>query len=118
MKKKVYILEDDQDLRDILAYVLGKEYEIGLSEALDVSAIAAFTPDLILMDHGVGNSTSDQNIRSLRQNIQGFRVPIVLFSGHPDINRLAIDPLVAGVIQKPAGITEVRDYIQAFFNKE
>lgn len=117
MKKKVYILEDDPDLRDILAHVLGKEYEIGASEQLDVSDIAVFRPDLILMDHGVGNSTSEQNIRLLKQNIPGFETPIILFSGHPDITRLAIDPLVAGVIRKPAGIGEVRTYLVDFFSK-
>ncbi|RYY57811.1 MAG: response regulator [Chitinophagaceae bacterium] len=118
MKKKVYILEDDPDLRDILAHVLGKEYEIGMSEELDVSDVVVFQPDLILMDHGIGNSTSEQNIRSLKNNIPGFGIPIILFSGHPDISRLAIDPLVAGIIRKPAGISEVRAHLESFFSTQ
>ncbi|RYY61529.1 MAG: response regulator [Chitinophagaceae bacterium] len=117
MKKKVYILEDDPDLREILVYVLGKEYEIEKAEALDVSEIAAFGPDLILMDHGLGNSTSDQNIKSLKNTIPGFATPVILLSGHPDPGRIALDPLVAGYIQKPASIGDVREYLHDFFSR-
>ena len=115
MKKKVYILEDDLDLRQILAHVLAKEYEVLEAESLDVSQVAVFQPDIILMDHGLGTSTSDQNLRELKSYIPGFSIPVVLLSGHPDLGRVALDNAVAGFIKKPAGIGEVRAYLHDFF---
>jgi len=115
MMKKVYILDDDLDFLEMISYVLSKNYTVSQSTELDIPGICSFNPDLILMDHGIGLKSSNEIQKKLKEAIPGFDIPIILFSGHHNLPQVARRPGIAGFIQKPAGINEVREHLRKFF---
>ncbi len=117
MMKKVYILDDDPDFVEMISYVLAKDYQVTTATELDVDGIRNFSPDLILMDNAVGSRDSLELQQELHRSIPGFPVPIILFSGHHKIAEIADREGIAGYIQKPAGIEELRQYIHVFFQQ-
>jgi CheY-like chemotaxis protein len=50
--KKILIVDDDKDLREVMKTVLGKQYEVreAGSAKEGLAAVAKFLPDLVLLD--------------------------------------------------------------------
>jgi response regulator RpfG family c-di-GMP phosphodiesterase len=118
MKKKVYIIDDDQDFLDIVAYILKKNYRTLTSTFLDTSQITDFGPDLILMDNAVGMDMSEMMIRRIQAAIPSFSVPVILVTAHHDVHRLTNIKGIRGFIRKPSSIDYIRSYVDRFFSSE
>ena len=80
MKKKILIVEDNQDLRQVLQVQLEhRGYETILAgsgkQAVDIAT--AQLPDLILMDIGMPQMDGFQATRLIRQNPKTRSIPIL-----------------------------------------
>lgn len=115
--KRLFILDDNEELLEIMNKVLSKEYELLLRTETDsiVEHILSFQPDLVILDHTIGEESSASVIQDLKSNNQFNRVPIILFSAHLELSRLAKNMGADGYIEKPCGIAEIRQYIKSFF---
>jgi DNA-binding NtrC family response regulator len=117
--KKIFVLEDNEDIVDIMITVLSKDYVIEAKMTADniFEDIQHFKPDLIILDHFVGDANSTSIISNLRKNDPNFSTPVVLFSGHPQLKETATQDGLAGYIEKPANISYIRDYIKKIFEQ-
>jgi len=112
--KRLFILDDDEDILDILQHILCDTYELRFKkDAVDVVAsIIDFRPDLILMDNFLGTTNASEVMSRLSAQGTGLSVPIVLFSASPNIEDTAKKLGLQGFIQKPSSIKEIRSYIR------
>jgi DNA-binding response OmpR family regulator len=113
--KKIFILDDNEELLDILNRLLGKEYQLKLkSDSQGVAVeIFEFEPDLIILDHTIGEVSSTDVIKELRQRKNPFPTPVILFSAHLHIGEVASNIGAQGYIEKPSDINFIRNYIKS-----
>ena len=118
--KKIYLLDDNAEMIEIAKMVLEKEYIIkGVTDADTITDdLRSFKPDLLLIDHFIGQNNSSDIMAEIRNAIPGFSIPIILFSASHDVAERALAMGAAGYIEKPASIRYIKDYIQSFFNAE
>lgn len=108
--KRILILDDEEEILELMSRILGNTYTL-LTRANTVDLekdLDEFRPGVIIIDHFIGDQTSKEIIaRSLRT----VDIPIILHSGHTDIEKLSLGINVAGYIRKPSSITEIRECV-------
>jgi len=91
MKRKVLIIEEDQDIRYIVRYLLEEEgYEVSETIELKVKEIEKYSADLILLDQWLNKRKEYIFSHLLKQNKGTRQIPIILLS-----TDLFIDPISA-----------------------
>lgn len=79
MRKKVLVVEDNEDDRNAVLRVLDADHDVMLAstvrEGLELAPIA----DVILLDMKLGPGTGDQFLKALRT--WGFYTPVIVISG-------------------------------------
>jgi DNA-binding response OmpR family regulator len=112
--KKIFILDDNEELLDILNRLLSKHYDLLLKNESNrvADSIIEFQPDLIILDHTIGEVNSTDVVRELRQRQFPSTVPVVLFSAHLQISEVAANIGARGFIEKPCEISYIREYIR------
>src|SRR5689334_2950034 len=109
--KRLLILDDDPEILELLHHILGNRYILLTKTNTDdfETALEEFKPDVILIDHFIGDKTSSDVITaSLRSK---SNIPVILHSAHEEIEKLSIDTKVAAYIRKPSSIVEIRNSI-------
>ena len=81
--RRILIVDDDSDLRMALAEQLSLHPEFAVIEAEHVAAaraaVAAHSPDLVIMDIGLPDMDGREAVRLLRA--EGFKRPVILLTG-------------------------------------
>lgn len=85
MTKQIYVVEDDQDIRQIIEFILEEEgYQVKLFP--DVSSFHAVMtderPDLYLLDVMLPDGNGLELCREIRTNQKIKDVPIIVMSAH------------------------------------
>lgn len=109
--KKILILDDDAEILDLLQRILGTRYILLTkidTENLEKD-LSEFKPDVILIDHFIGNKTSLEIINKTLRHMNN--IPVILHSAHDEIEKISIDARAAGFIKKPSSIHEIREYL-------
>ena len=104
---RVLLIDDDPDIRKIgalaLASIGGFEVEFAGSGPEGVSAAAAGTPDVVLLDRMMPGMDGVETLNALRQLPALAATPVVFFTAK--VQRAEVEQLVAlgalGVIGKP-----------------
>jgi CheY-like chemotaxis protein len=110
---KVLIVEDDADLRDIMAEAFSQHgHEVSTAangqEALDVLASEQSSlPDIVLLDLMMPVMDGWTFWEHMRRESRYASVPVVLLSAVPGLAREAAQLGAAGFLAKPAGIDEM-----------
>ena len=112
--KKIFLLDDNVELIELTEMVLGKEYIIKSVSTVDnlKEEISSFAPDLILIDHFIGDSNSENIMKDIHLSNPDFNTPLVLFSASHDIEAKAERLGAAGFIEKPSSIGYIKSYIR------
>lgn len=88
MGKKILILDDDQDILDIVSYLLAESgFEVktlATGEAV-FAVISQFNPDLVLMDVMLANLDGRVICSKVKENEQTNHIPVILISGTHDL---------------------------------
>lgn len=86
------IIENDQDIRFIIEYILEEEgfTTLTMPEPDDLSAIIPFGPDVILLDEFINNKPGHRLCRKIKQVRKLAAVPVIILSTANDI-----EPIVA-----------------------
>jgi CheY-like chemotaxis protein len=82
-RKKILIVEDDEDSREMLAFLLaGRGYHISCAEdgLMALSLIQAEAPELIITDISMPGMDGINLIKRLRQQRQWQSIPILVMS--------------------------------------
>lgn len=84
MKKNIFVVEDDEGIRDMLEVVLSRWYSVELFENLSsfFKRIAQQKPDLIVMDIMLPDGNGDEAGLSLQKDATHRNIPILFMSAN------------------------------------
>lgn len=115
-KKKILIVDDEQDYADVLKERLvfeGFETEVAYEGVSGLALFDRFCPDLILLDIMMPGMDGFEFVRELRTRKQGERVPIVFVTAYgraPSDNERAVIGS-SPVIRKPFEAVDLLDVV-------
>ena len=113
-------MDDNEEFVELSKMIFGKEYVVfGKLDTENIgAALKEFKPDLIIIDHFIGKSDSDQVLAEIKNAIPDFSIPFILFSGSQDVKERAEKLGAVGYIEKPSSIDHIRTYIREILSKE
>ncbi len=115
MKKKVLIIEDDNDTSIVLGYLaemLGLEFAVS-NEVLPIADIVLHRPDMILVDHRLSNGFGGDLCYKIKSTPITSHICVILVSAHANIANIARDSCADYYIAKPFDL----DAIEALMMK-
>jgi DNA-binding NtrC family response regulator len=114
--KKILILDDEPEILDLLQRILSKQYVVHTrNNILDFERdLHEFKPNLLLIDHFVGDETSNSFIKD---SLKRLDIPFILHSAHEEIEKLFVETNAAGFIKKPSSIVEIRERVASVLDK-
>jgi DNA-binding response OmpR family regulator len=116
MKRKVLIIEDDKDTQEIYAYLtneLDVDFEIR-SEAIHLSEIIKINPDLILLDHWIGNVNGGDLCYQIKNNPLSQHISVILISAVSQLEKIARESCADNYLVKPFDIEEIQSMIKEY----
>jgi CheY-like chemotaxis protein len=122
-KKKILIVEDNEDLRELVTLILASAgYQVfeagdGLEALKRVSDVQ---PDLILMDLSLPKMSGSEVIRRLKENPSTRDIPVVVQTAHSvgEQTQYALQAGATEVLLKPVPLTFLRDVIRKYASVE
>jgi DNA-binding response OmpR family regulator len=113
MLKRIFVLDDNQDILDIIKEALSYEkFEVNItSDCKDIiEAVKSFRPDLVILDYKLSGPNGDDICRQIKSHPQLFETPVIICSAY--LNK---DDLLAcgcdAIIAKPFGLEELVDKV-------
>lgn len=95
MSKKILVLDDDDDILEVISFVLvDNGYEVKTLNCGDTvfEDIKSFQPDLILMDVMLAGLDGRSICKSIKENHLTYFVPVILISGTHDLAKSLLLP--------------------------
>ena len=115
MKKKILILERNEDILELVSYVLKDEgYNVkGLSTEKRIwEEIEDYKPNVILLDIIKPSEEGTKVCTMLKKNIETKHIPIIVFSTHPKVLTTIKEVCADEVIPKPFNISELVNAVE------
>ena len=119
-KKRIHILEDDQEIRNVIEILLKDEgFELQLSSSFSElkKNIQDAMPDLFLLDVMLPDGNGAEICEDLKTDIFTKHIPIIVMSAQNNSEQKAIDAFADDYISKPFDIYDVLDRIKAQIKK-
>jgi len=109
MNKKVLIIENDQDIRHIVEFILTEEgFEtLNIPEPDDLSEIIPFWPDVILLDEFINSRPGHLLCRKIKRVSALALTPVVILSTVNDIELIAAECEANDHIRKPFDVADM-----------
>lgn len=120
MNKKVFIFDDNTDILELCTLILeGAGYETKTSPTSNdiIDQVAAYEPDLILMDNWLPDVGGIVATQELKRHPQYKNIPVIYFSANNDIKTLATTAGADSYLSKPFDIDELEQTVSALLNK-
>jgi DNA-binding response OmpR family regulator len=117
-RRRILVVDDDRDLRELLAAVLSSAgYEVLMAEngAAALSVLRTILPDLIILDLMMPVMNGWQ-FREAQCALPDYaRIPVVCLSGHHAARHQATALGIGGCVVKPFEIDELLGVVNRFF---
>jgi DNA-binding response OmpR family regulator len=109
MKKKVLIIENDQDIRLIVEYILSQEGfdTLSIPEPKTLADILQFKPDLILIDEFINSKPGHRLCLKIKEEKLLAHLPVIVLSTANDIELIATECRANDYIRKPFDVEEM-----------
>lgn len=111
-KKRVLIVEDDEDLADLLRGALSSDYDVDVAydgqQGLDKTSRAKF--DVLVVDLVMPVLDGEDMLDQMRAN--GLQTPVIISSGTPHLAAAAARLGAAAVLAKPYEVEDLEDAIE------
>lgn len=120
-RKKVLVVEDNADWRDLLAMIIrrsGHEAVVAGTGREGVKQASLTRPDLILMDLGLPEISGGEATEQIKTNPATKNIPVVIqtaFGSGPDAKR-AMDAGAAEILHKPINITDIQKVLSKYLS--
>lgn len=121
MRKKILVVEDTSDLRELLADLLNRfGYDV-IQAGSGIAAISQASekhPDLILMDIYLPEMTGGEAIAYLKANPATRDIPVLITSAlqEPVVTKRALDAGAAEILRKPFSFTMPRGILDRYLS--
>ena len=116
--KKILVVDDDQDIREIIMYILESEgYQVsGLDNGSGVlETVSQIRPDVLLLDVQLGDSDGRDICRELKAQVATQDIPIIMISancGWQGIKEKQCD--ANNYLAKPFDITDLVAHVKRY----
>ncbi|UZT97924.1 response regulator [Chryseobacterium fluminis] len=117
--KKIQIVEDNEDIRDILEILLVSEnYEVMSFGSVGefASRDNAFKPDLYLFDVMLPDGSGIDLCQQIKQDINTGQLPVIMMSAHANLSNIKATYQPDDFISKPFDISNVVGKIESLLN--
>jgi CheY-like chemotaxis protein len=106
MSKRVIVVDDDKEIREIITFVLARNgFEVtSASNGQQLHAmLVQFIPDLIILDVMMPGEDGYQICNSLQNNPQTRHIPVIIMTAHAEdiYERISVDLGAAVHMTKP-----------------
>jgi DNA-binding response OmpR family regulator len=104
MDKKITVIEDDEDLKNLVVMTLrSRGYKVeAQTDIKSVTEENARLSDLFIIDINLGSGISGLDICKQLKGEMRNRIPVIIItSAHPDLKQLAIDAYADDTLPKP-----------------
>ncbi|MCC8423496.1 PleD family two-component system response regulator [Mucilaginibacter sp. UR6-11] len=120
MNKRVLIIENDQDIRHIVEFILQQQgFEtLSIPEPDDLAEIIPFRPDLILLDEFINSKPGHRLCKKIKQLPALAATPVIILSTANDIELIATDCEANDYIGKPFEVEDLVAKVARFFNHQ
>jgi two-component system cell cycle response regulator DivK len=121
-KKKILIVEDNSDIRQLFVFFLEQMGYDVLEAATGLAAIeraSATLPDLITMDLGLPDITGDTATSRLKADPSTKHIPVIVITAYYGDAQLVESAVAAGaceVLYKPVALRTLADALRRFLS--
>lgn len=117
MKKRVLIIENDEDIRGIVSYILEDEgFQVVAANPWPAEQLAGLKADLILLDEWVNQKAGHELCVELKKMHHTMHIPVILLSTSPKIKEIAENCNADGFIRKPFDLDDLVDEVKNHLN--
>jgi len=114
VKKRVLIIENDREIKNIVTYILELEgYDVQGAQ-YDSSVLPYLKADLILLDEWINKREGHMLCKEIKAIESLQPVPVVIFSTAADIADIAKNCNADGFIQKPFDLDTLISEVKKF----
>lgn len=110
MQKLIQIIEDDEDIRDVIEFILQEsEYEVNVASNAKEFKINLLNtlPDLILMDVRLPDGNGLELCRKLKQSIETRHIPVIIISAHATAEESSKQAMADDFVAKPFDLDDL-----------
>jgi len=120
MNKRVLIIENDQDIRQIVDYILQEQgFEtLSIPEPEELSDILNFRADVILLDEFVNSQPGHRLCRKIKNIPKLAAIPVIILSTANDIELIVKECDANDYISKPFDIELMVDKVLRIVNHQ
>lgn len=116
--KPILVVEDDEDIRDVMAMALGANgYAVELAaDGLDAiqRLSRGLRPALILLDMMMPRMDGEAFLCALHERPEFAQIPVVLLSGHSAVRQKAAELHTSGYLVKPIQLDDLLSVVTRF----
>lgn len=119
MKKNIYVLEDDADIRDLISLILIDD----LYEVRTCASVREFTelmshsrPDVVVLDIMLPDGNGLDLCREMKERQATASIPIVLMSAHQRSEDALSEGCAEAFISKPFNIDSFKQKVESYLN--
>jgi two-component system phosphate regulon response regulator PhoB len=109
VKKKVLIIENDDDIRDIVEYILEEQgfSTLSIPEPQSLTEILQFAPDVILIDEFINSRPGHRLCLKIKRDSMLEQIPVIVLSTANDIELIATECEANDYIRKPFDVHDM-----------
>jgi DNA-binding response OmpR family regulator len=109
MPKKILVIEDDNDILDMMQYILEDEgyHVLPSSKAEPIATIIKNQPDLILLDDRLPEDSGHNLCARIKSHPETTAIPVILVSATNDLKRVAKECNADNYLTKPFDLHEL-----------
>lgn len=106
---RILVIEDDLDMTFILNMALSNKYLVKIINDTQhlLEILDEFVPDLILTDYFIGQKKTCEKIKEIKGLERFNRIPVILFTAHPDIEKLSFEMNATAFLSKPFDLADL-----------
>lgn len=114
MKKTVLIIEDDESASEVMEYVVNKLRMESMTSTycLPVRDIQFLVPDLILLDHQLGDKSGSELCLNIKNNRHIDHIPVIIVSASMEIKKISRQCRADDYLQKPFTAKDLEEKIK------
>lgn len=116
MHKKIIVIEDDDDILDLMQYVLEDEgYLVWASDRSEhVDVIAEHQPDLVLLDDRLRDDYGHVICSRIKSHPRTKHIPVILVSATRNLDKVAEDCNADDFLPKPFDLYDLLKLVKQY----
>lgn len=120
MNKKILIVDDDKDLREMMQLLLQqKGYTVIVAGTCEdgISAFYRENPDLILLDINVHDEDGREVCRKIKSDAQYYHIPVIMISGNAEALKTYKTYGANDIMEKPFDFDMLQQMVASYLDK-